>query len=297
MRHNGVMTTGNQNAGGVEITDYTDYVPYIADLVRHKRETGGFSYRVFCRKSGFKSPVYLKWVIDRVRPISLKSAHKFAEGLSLDKRETQYFIMMVNYKEASDAQTKQYYYEQMLAWQKHRGGALTKDAYEYLSHWYYVAIRELVASSDFNGDLNWLRDRLGSDLTLWEIRNGLETLERLNLIRRDLKGRWQTAAKDLHTESEVRSVAAYNYHTEMLEAAGRTLTKLKPEKRDYQSLVAMLDNETFVRMKAKIEDFQKNLVKYLQQREQTRGKTRHDRELYAFNMQLFPLCAQGKGEV
>jgi len=82
----------------IEITNYTDYVPYISDLIEYKREFLGYSYRVFCRKSGFKSPTYLKWVIDGVRPISLKSVHKYIAGLSLDKREAQYFALLVNYK-------------------------------------------------------------------------------------------------------------------------------------------------------------------------------------------------------
>ncbi len=280
----------------IEITEYTDYVDYIADLVVHKRATSSFSYRVFCRKSGFKSPNYLKWVIEKVRPISLKSVHKFIAGLSLDKREAQYFMLMVNYKEAKDPQTKRFYYEQMLTWQQRSLGDLSTDAYEYLSHWYYLAIRELVASKDFKDDPSWIRERLGGNLTLWDIKNGLETLERLNLIKKDAKGKWQQTTKDIHTEAEIRSLAAYSYHVEMLDLAEQSLTKRSAEERNFQSLVALIDKNTYANLKTKIQDFQKDLIAYLQQEEQKQIKNKQgaQQELYALNVHMLPLTKKRK---
>jgi len=285
-----------QDSKRVEITDYTDYISYLTDLIKYKRDVTGFSYRVFCRKSGYKSPIYLKWVIDGVRPISLKSVYKFITGLSLDKREAQYFTLMVNYKETSDSQTKRFYYEQMLNWKRRRSGNITKDAYEYLSHWYFVAIRELIATPDFKSDPHWIRDRLDSDLTLWEIKNGLETLERLQLIKRDAQGHWHQTSKDLHTESEVVSLAAYNYHTEMLEMAQTSLNKRSSKERDFQSLVAVIDDEIYSNLKTKIQKFQQDLITYLQEQEQLKKSRRASQKLYALNMQLLPLTARQKGE-
>lgn len=282
--------------GRIEIVKYTDYVPYIADLIQYKREVGRFSFRAFCRKSGFKSPTYLKWVIEGVRPIALRSVHKFIAGLSLDKREAQYFTMMVNYKETKDPQMKRFYYEQMLAWQKRHIGTLPKDAYEYLSHWYYIAIRELIASNDFKNDPRWIRDRLGGNLTLWDIKNGLGTLERLKLIKRDSKGRWQQTSKDLHTEATVKSLAAYSYHTEMLDLAEQALTKRKANERNYQSLVALIGEKTHGELRTKILQFQKDLVDYLQQEERKniKGGKCAPQELYAVNIQMLPLTVRKK---
>ncbi|MBU0505743.1 TIGR02147 family protein, partial [bacterium] len=91
-----------ENIKHIEITDYNDYVAFIRDLVEYKKETSAFSFRIFCQKSGFRSPSYLKWVIEGTRPISLRSVHKFIQGLGLTKREAKYFLIMVNYKEAKD---------------------------------------------------------------------------------------------------------------------------------------------------------------------------------------------------
>lgn len=278
----------------IEITQYTDYVLFIIDLIEYKRNVTGFSYRVFCRNSGFKSPSYLKWIIEKVRPISLKSIHKFIAGLSLDKQEAHYFTLMVNYKEAKDPQTKRFFYEQMLAWQQRHKSSLTKDAYEYLSHWYFVAIRELIASNDFKDDPRWIRDRIGGNLTLWDIKNSFETLERLKLIKRNKQGRWVQTTKDLHTKSEVKSLAAYSYHTEMLDLAQQALTKRSAEERNYQSLVALISEKTYSGLNAKIQKFQLELVDYLQQEEKKQNKSKPcaEQELYALNMQMLPLTVR-----
>jgi uncharacterized protein (TIGR02147 family) len=289
------MATRTQTSR-VEITDYTDYVSYLVDLIEYKREVSGFSYRVFCRKSGFKSPSYLKWVVDGVRPISLKSVYKYITGLSLDKREAQYFTLMVNYKAATDQQTKRFYYEQMLKWRQHRSGNMTKDAYEYLSHWYYVAIRELIGSPEFTDDPRWIRDYLDANLTVAEIKNGLEVLERLQLITCNGKGHWEQTSKDLQTEHEVNSLAAFNYHSEMMELAQNVLTNHKGSQRDFQSLVAMIDDEAYAELLSKIRIFQEDLVEYLQQQEKVTSNRRARKKLYALNTQLLPLTTSPKKE-
>ncbi|MBI4238417.1 MAG: TIGR02147 family protein [Deltaproteobacteria bacterium] len=272
-----------------EITAYTDYIRYLADLVAYKKQHSGFSLRVFCRKSGFRSPNYLKWVLDGVRPIALKSVHKFAAGLSLDARETEYFALLVQFREARDPAAQRHAYEQMLPAQRRRAGTQTADAYQYLSRWYLVALRELVAAPDFRDDPAWIRDRLGREITGAEIKQGFETLERLGLLRRTANGRRQQTAADLRTALEVHSVAAFNYHTEMLEQAARVLTQRPAAERDYQSLVALVDGETVALLKQQCAAFQQSLVALLQARERTTKQARGRKELYAFNIQLFPL--------
>lgn len=289
------MTTAAQKP--IEISTYTDYVTYLKDLVRQKRKLGSFSYRIFCERSGFRSTAYLKWVVDGVRPIAVKSARKFAIGLSLTKTETQYFMLMVNYQAATDPETKRIYYEQMLSFKQRRAGSFTKDAYEYLSHWYYVAIRELVASPDFRDDPHWIRNRLGGRLSLKEIKSGLETLTRLKLICQDSSGRWRQTERDLLTEYEVKSLAAYNYHSEMLELAQRILTTHPVKARDYQSIVALVDAETLARVKDKVQSFQQDILDFLQEGEKKNGHHGAGEELYALNMQLLPLAAPKRGDL
>jgi uncharacterized protein (TIGR02147 family) len=275
-----------------DIVKYTDYVPYINDLVKHMRKTGHFSFRSFCKKSGFKSPTYLKWVMDEVRPISTKSVDRFADGLELGKREARYLQLLVNYKEAKDPNKKKVYFEEILTRQErnNKDQPYVKERYQYLSHWYYVTIRELVAHPDFNDDPHWIQKKLGNTVTIWEVKNAMKTLERLGLISKDEAGKWHQQDQELNMGVEVESMAAFNYHSEVLKISRDILMQTSHEVRDFSSVVSLIDKDTFHALRQKMRDFQDEVINFLSEKEklQSEQSSKVMRELYMLNMQLLP---------
>lgn len=274
----------------IDITQYTDYVEFVGDLVEYKRENENFSYRIFCKKSGFRSPSYLKWVVDGERPISLKSILKFAAGLDLDSAETHFFQLLVHYREAIDEKTKHYYYEEILKHRKvNKRETLVKDRYEYLSHWYYVAIRELTTHPDFREDPHWIQENLRGHLNIWEIKHAIQTLLKLKLVARDEKGKLIPHDTELHTGHEVESHAVFNYHDEVLNLSREVLQNSTHEERDFNSLVSLMDKETFDQMKKILGEFQDKIVEYLTSKDViARQAQSGNQELYVLNTQLLP---------
>ncbi|MBI4412518.1 MAG: TIGR02147 family protein [Deltaproteobacteria bacterium] len=268
-----------------------DYVPYINDLVQYKRNIGNFSFRAFCKKSGFKSPTYLKWVLDEVRPISPKSVHRFAEGLDLGKRESRHLQLLVNYKEAKDLKTRKFFFEEILTRRSRKEeNAFVREQYEYLSHWYYVTIRELAAHPDFREDPEWIQDKLAGTVTVWEIKHALKTLEQLNLFVRDDRGRLRQNDAELHTGKEVESMAAFNYHSEVLKESQEILMKVSHRLREFSSTVSLIDREAFQELKKMMHRFQDEVVRFiLSKSHQPSGLPIGDKlELFMLNMQLLP---------
>lgn len=284
------------NQQPVEITKYTDYTSYINDLVEYKRSCGEFSFRQFCQKSGFKSPTYLKWVMDKVRNMSLKSIQRFALGLDLSKRETHYLELLVNYKEAKKAETKKFYFEELLSRrEKIAETPFIRERYEYLSHWYYVSIRELVAHPDFQDNPHWIQKKLRGTATVWEIKNALKILEQLQLIVRDDCGRIHQNDCELHTGREIESMAAYTYHTEVLREAAQVLVNTSHEVREFSSLASLLDRESLDHLKRKMQQFQDEVVQFLVSRQGILSQ-KPKRELFMLNMQLFPMSNFAESE-
>ncbi len=272
----------------VEITQYMDYVPYLRDVVQKKRVVGEFSFRNFCQKSGFRSPTYLKWVLDEKRPISPKSTHRFAKGLDLGKREQRFLDLLVRYKESENPETKRFFFEEILKRRERKEEApFVRDRYEYLSHWYTVTIRELVVLPDFDEDPHWIRKKLRGTVGAWEIKDALATLERLQLIVRDDRRKWRQNEVELHTGKDVQSLAAFQYHKEVLELSGKILTESSHEVREVQSLVALIDQKTFVELRERLRRFQDEMVRFLRERE-TAPSTGARREIFMLNMQLLP---------
>jgi len=288
---------GIKNIQRIEITHYTNYTHYIKDLVENKKKTEAYSLRAFCKKSGFKSPSYLKWVMDGTRTISLKSIHKFIDGLELDPREAHYFQLMVNYKEAKNERARHYFYEEMLQLQKKKHAK--QDHYDYLSHWYYVAIRELTAHPEFKEDPQWIQNNLCGDLGLVEIKHALKTMEQLKLLVRNENDKLEPHESVLHTGQEVQSHAAFNYHTEVLDLSKDVLANTKQEERNFSSLLSNMDKESFETINKMAKDFQNKVVSYLTTTEVLdRHKKETRQKLYMLNMYLLPFSniKNNKGE-
>ena len=96
------------------IFDYLDYRAFLRDMFKYrKQQAKHFSYRFFARKSGFKSPNFLKLVTDGDRNLSYESITKVAKGFSLKKQEQEYFEYLVLMNQAGTHDEKNRYYIKM----------------------------------------------------------------------------------------------------------------------------------------------------------------------------------------
>ena len=107
------------------------------------------------------SPNFLKLVIDGKRNLTPNSAERFAVALGLNEQESSFFQELVGFNQASTASQKNLHYQRIGKFRKHRAiTKLERNTFEYLSHWYYPVIRELVACKGFQEDPEWIAKRL-----------------------------------------------------------------------------------------------------------------------------------------
>jgi len=129
-----------------EIFTYTDYRKFIKDHCEDiRKEKPFFSYRYIAQKAELKSTGFISWVVSGKRTISLKLAHKICTIFKLGKRETDYFLLLVNHNQSTSGTERQHYLDRMLAFRSTRTEIVHRDQDQYYSKWYYAAIRELVA--------------------------------------------------------------------------------------------------------------------------------------------------------
>ena len=57
-----------------DIVEYTDYRKYIQDYYDERKRSSVFSWQEFARKAGFSSAVFLKYVCEGKKNLSLGSA-------------------------------------------------------------------------------------------------------------------------------------------------------------------------------------------------------------------------------
>ena len=216
---------------------YTDYRSYLKDFYDFRKDgQHGYSYRAFSKAAGFSSPNILKLVIEGKRNISPDATQKFLKALGLKGQMSEYFTTLVRMNQAKTDADKEYYYailKKLTPQSKRRD--LDSDSHQYLSHWLYPVIREMVSLPEFKDDPYWIARRIHGNASVQEISQALQFLIKNGFIEKAEDGSYTSKDNMVLTSDEVKSLAIRNYHRQMLDKAKETLESLPVEERDQAS--------------------------------------------------------------
>lgn len=267
-----------------DIFAYLDYRRFLADYYDAAKENiTGFSYRWFAKRAGYSSPNFLKLVIDGQRNLGPESVDRFADALKLGAAERAFFADLVAFNQAESIEDQNAAYERIAASRRFRSARRLDNAFfEYLSRWYYPAIREMVARADFEEDPEWIAREVLPPITVPQAREALERLLELGMVVRDEQGRLSRGDPSVTTGHEVRSLAIRNYHHQMLQRAGESIALVPSEARDISALTVCIGHELVPELKKRIHAFREVLLDLC-------DRDTDPEVVYQINVQLFPL--------
>lgn len=273
----------------VSVFEYTDYRKYLgAHYAAEKARRPSFSYRAFARRAGFSSPNFLKLVIEGQRNLGKESVPSFAKALGLSGEEASFFADLVAFAQAPTVEEKNRHFERIAASRRFRAARRIDGAlFEYLSHWWTPAIREMAARRDFKEDPAWIAAELRPRIKAAEAKRALKTLETLGLLVRDARGRLVRGEPTLTTGHEVQSLAVVNYHRQMLERAAEAIESQPSARREFSALTVCVRAETIADLKARVQRFSEEILERC-------DRDQDPEMIYQVNVQLFALTG---GEV
>ncbi|MGM0557870.1 MAG: TIGR02147 family protein [Myxococcota bacterium] len=266
-----------------DIFEYLDYREFLRDYYEAGKEhSSSFSYRYFARKAGISSPSFLRHVIRGERNLGDTVAN-FSKAIGFDEEEAEFFGLLVDFNQAETDAEKNRAFEKVAASRRFRNARrIDRGMFEYLSHWYYPAIREMAARPDFSEDPAWIAEELMPSISEAQAAEALEELLELGLLERNAAGEVVRGDPSLTTEHEVRSLAIANYHRQMLERAGDTIEKVPREARDLAAMTVCISRESIAELKRRVHDFREILFEYCDRDE-------NPEVVFQINTQLFPL--------
>ncbi len=273
-----------------DLFTYIDYRSFLKDEFAFiKSKSRRLSYRIFAKQAGFTSPNFLQMIIQGKR--NLNSTHTIgaAKAFNLNKQETEFFQNLVGYNQARSLDEKNLFYQKILRTKRYGAiKAIEKNQYEYFSHWYIPAVRELLTHKNFNLDNAWIAERIFPRITGAQVENAKNLLQSLKLIHWDpaLK-RWQLRDMVISTESETLNLAVHNYHQDAIQLAKDSVKAFSPEERDIRSVTLGLSAAAFLELKSRMEAFWKELLEFA-------GTQREADAVHQVNLQLFPLTKESK---
>lgn len=151
----------------MDIIKYSDFRRYLSDrYIKEKTSNPSFSYGVLARKAGIPSRSYIKLILDGKRNLSMKTIPKLAIAFSLNRFESEYFEILVQFNQAKSSALKANFFERLVKQaQRKKVTPINASRHRYYTHWYYPVIRELILFKDFPKSEEqygcWLKHQLG----------------------------------------------------------------------------------------------------------------------------------------
>lgn len=265
-----------------------DFRAYLAAWFSWKKAThAGYSHRLFARRAGQKSPSLLKAVIDGKRNLTAATLEGFSAALGHTPEEARFFAALVALDQAQTDAERNAAWSVLSATQRFRAAhRIEGEAFRFFSHWWCVAVFELVKHPDFQPDPRWIARTLRPRITESEARRALRTLRELALIRTDGQGRVVQAEASVVTAQEVQGLAVSNYHREMSARAGEAVDGFEPGERHLLSVTVTVPPDLLPELKRELNAMQARLLDLCD--------SAHDRpgRVTQINLQLFPLAAR-----
>jgi len=264
---------------------YDDYRKFLNDTyLFHKSHSKGFSFRSFAKSAGLTSPNYLKMVTLGQRNLSLKTIRQFSVALELSKTEEDFFESLVLFNQSTSAEEQSRFYERMAKNRRYKNiRKLDRSKFEYYSHWYYAAIRELVGTPDFKEDPEWISQTLVPPIRKEQAKEALILLQQLHLIKRNDRSMLEKTDQTVSSGAETASVAVKAFHREMLRIASDVPDRVPANERDISGVMMRVHPDKLEEFKKKLSEFRQYLLTTME------ADSKKPARLYQLNIQLFPL--------
>ncbi len=235
------------------------------EFIRRTGRNENYSLRAFAQSLGVNHAT-LSGILSGRRPITKSTVEKLAPALELGPQEIQ---LLVNRDE--DAKTKNSYY------------LLQQDAFNCISDWYFDAILELSLIPNINLEPKVISSAIG--ITELQARMALETLERLELFRRDKNGKLKIQHQNSTNilDPDFTNVAQKKYQKCVLDKSLQALSEVDRKDRDHTSTTMAIHKKDLPKAKEIIQKFRHDLNKFLQ-----RDSKKFD-EVYQLQVSFFPL--------
>ncbi len=156
------------------------------------------------------------------------------------------------------------------------------EAFQYLNHWYHLAIREMSDLPDFQLDPKWIQERLLWKVPLVDISKAMSFLVENKFIEFDQNNKPKSPSRSIDCNGDILSLAITNMHQNLLTRAQTALMTVAPEKRHFEGYTVALNSTDYKKAAEIIQNAIDQIASLVQNSQSTS-------EVYHLEVALFPL--------
>jgi uncharacterized protein (TIGR02147 family) len=244
----------------------------------------GYSRRAFARWAGVASPNFLTLIISGKRPLSRIWLGPFVKAAKLDALEREYLSLLVDLESSSSAQVREGLVEAMDKLLNEASvTSLAGDRLALLRNPVAWTLLHMLGLEGQDGQPKWFKSRLRKKLSVPELRQSLDLLERLGLLETLPDGSLRAREARLLSPDQLEKAQNYEFHRFVLSEASEILETLDPRERAFGSLTVVVARDKETEFRAEVARFGQQLLK----KYGMEGKV--DGDLFRMNLQLYPL--------
>lgn len=267
------------------IQEYHDYLLFLKDWIQFLKERErGFSLRKVAKEAGMASG-YLPMCFSGKRRLSEKFYRKIKPHLKLSAKEERYLDLLRVIAESEDIKDRVQALTDLQKLKDYKEANRSElEVHQYLSRWYYVAIRELINAPDFNEEVEWIQDRLRERVSQKEIEEALQFLIKFSFVERDGVGKLKVAQKQLDCHEGVFKISLGEFHRQMLDLAKLAIEETPRAERLLLGHTVALSEKQYQR----IQSILKESLKQIEEVDED-DESKNSNNVYHVELALFPL--------
>lgn len=266
------------------VLSYLDFREYLKDFYIEKKKDSGFSFRDFAKSAGFSSPVFIKLVIDGKANLASSSITKLCNAMDLKKDDRKYFKHLVSFGQAKTVEHKIQFFEKLKSFHSSvTVSELTDDQFQYFSKWYHPIIRELISMIHFDGDFKKLSEFVNPPITEIEALGSVALLEKLNLVKKNDSGQYETTSQFLTTDSlKTGMLAIRSVQKTMAQLAARAIEIVPAENRDISGVSVSISESSLSAIREELHKCRRRIFEIA-------AEDKSCNSVYRVNLHLFPV--------
>ena len=233
-------------------------------LEARKKKNTNYSLRAFARDLRISSGRLSNILNDKYLP-GPSISNRIIESLNLNEKEREEFKQIL---------------ERCHEKLKLLGEArlIKEEEYSLIADWHHFAILNLMETSDYKDDPEWIAKRLG--LSEETVEKSLDILESINLVEFK-KGKRYPTHKNLTTTHEVPSEVIREGHRQIIMQSLNSLKEHTTDIRDITSVSVSVNMKNLPKVKELAREFRRKAALLLEEGERT--------EVYNISIQIVPV--------
>lgn len=265
--------------GKISVYRYHDYRKFFEDWM----STNGLTLRQFAKVLDI-SPSYLSLVISGKKEFSADALSGFKKVFKLDKYEYKHLSELLSLSRSESHHQKIEIFNKIIKDKKYqKNNPNEMEAFSYLSHWYFVALKEYFSINSDIGHFSNLKDNFIFKIKNSEIKKALLFLTKENFIEIDQKNSKVKLLKDqVDCYSDIYRLSLGQFHAQMFTLAIEAINIVPREERLILGNTVGLSAVSYEKVKELINKLHED-IKKIETQDQSKDRVFH------IGLSAFPL--------